>query len=239
MTQLHPEEIAKSIESGRYFSDAREWYAIRYLSPIFERSILAIICCIITLIFFIQFVRFFSIFPIQKSASVVVEVDDIIHQFPQVLPLNKKGYTAWQMIGVHLSKKYVAIRESYSYEGYYTKPGELQRHTIKRMSRNALWKSYQFNESTFNASSLVNTLGRYVKRTVIFPEKNVFEFKFVENVAAKLVIYFNTIDDDSLTNQQTTRRWKADIHYRLPQLMTGQEKPLSYLVTHYKVTELN
>ena len=127
--------IAKNVRSGRYFSDAREWYAIRYLTPITERTVLILVTMFALFAGCVALLASYHMFPLIKPYEVVLNVNDTMDHYTSIKRLGKQGVTTRQVVAQYLLENYVMVRESYDYKEFEPQFKRMQEASSKKVSR--------------------------------------------------------------------------------------------------------
>lgn len=226
--------IAKNIQSGQYYKDARDWYSFRYLAPITERSLLFVIMLVSIFSGVIAVITSNSMFPTTTEVPVVVKVDDSLEHYTAIHRLNEKSsdnVDPYNAVAQYLVEHYVRIRESYDYTQF-----EPQYLRMRGASSKKVFREFQQEMSLENPNSRTVRLGRHSTRTV-----QVVKFQFAEDneLMHKAWVTFETQTMGG--NQDAIKEmWAAEISFTMTDVATARSsKKMEFRVTNYKVKKLS
>lgn len=251
------DEISKSlmrqIKDGRYFSDAREWYSLRYLMPVPERSLLIFITTLSLIAGMVATWTSYSMFPIIRPYEVIIKVDDSKDNFSVIRRLTEPGLTTRQSIAKYLLQDYVMTREAYDYKEF-----KQQFLRMKEASSKKVYREFERDMSTSNPNSRTVNFGKYMTRSVkILSSAFAEEGRYTEKAA---VVFETTVVGKK--GEKSIERWGAHISYTLEDInkivkereqankedkkATEEENTtksgknrLEFIVTSYKVQKLS
>lgn len=239
----------KQIKDGRYFSDAREWYSLRYLMPVPERSLLIFITALSLVAGMVAVWTSYSMFPVVRSYEVIVKVDDSLEHYSVIQRLTEENLTTRQSIAKYLLEDYVKVRESYDYTNF--QPQFLR---MKEASSKKVYREFENEMSTSNPNSRTVNLGKYTTRDV-----TILSFAFAEEgrYTEKAAVIFETTVIGR-KGEKSVERWGAHISYTMEDIdkiiKRRKEKEmgdntsssdgsdndrLEFYVTNYKVQKLS
>lgn len=238
----------KQIREGRYFSDAREWYSLRYLMPVPERSLLIFITILSLIAGMVAVWTSYSMFPVIRAYEVIVKVDDSLDHYSVIKRLAEPNLTTRQSIAKYLLQDYVITRESYDYQNFGP-----QFARMKEASSKKVYREFEHNMSTANPNSLTVNYGKYTTRSV-----KILSFAFAEEgrYTEKAAVIFETTVVGR-KGETSVERWGAHITYTLEDInkviqerkarkAVGKENSgnpednrLEFIVTNYNVQKLS
>lgn len=214
-------EIAESIRSGRYFSDARAWYRAVYIGPISERTFFLIIALIAGLVAVFSVKAVMNLMPMHSKLQLVLPQRGE-ERVPRLVKLKQSAsQTAADALERYFVLRYIDAREGYS---------------AQLFAENALFVYGQSDQATYNAyyaaaenpQGFAATLGELGVRRVTVKGVKVDHEKPQRDGQGKLVdgglvkgsarVRFSTdtLSGDALTTEQ----WVATISYHYTPLMT-------------------
>ncbi len=226
--------IAKNIQNGQYYKDAREWYSFRYLAPVTERSLLFVITLVAILSGIIAVVTSKSMFPTMTEVPVVVKVDDAIDHYTAIHRLSDRdatGVIPYNAVAQYLVEHYVRIRESYDYTQF-----EPQYLRMRGASSKKVFREFQQEMSLENPNSRTVRLGRHSTRTVLVTK---FQFAEDNDLMHKAWVTFET---ETMGGGQDAIKemWAAEISFTMTDVDTARDtKKMEFRVTNYKVKKLS
>lgn len=225
--------IAKNIRNGRYFADARDWYARRYLVPISERSLLILLTIIAVIAGSVAAISSYQMFPVVSPYELVTHVNDSLEHFSTIKRLEKKGLTTRQVVAQYLLENYVVTRESYNYKAF-----EPQFKRMRAASSKKVFREFKQEMDLKNPLSRPLIYGKDVTRGV-----KVLSFAFDKvgrHTEAAAVVFETIVKSDMPKGEESVERWGAHIEYTLSDIDEAMKtKKIEFIVTNYKVKKLS
>lgn len=196
----------RQIKDGRYFSDAREWYAVRYLMPIPERSLLLLITSFSLIAGMVAVWTSYSMFPVIRPYEVIIKVDDSKDNYSVIRRLTEPNLTTRQSIAKYLLQDYVTVRESYDYKEFGPQFARMREASSKKV-----YREFEQEMSTSNPNSRTVNFGKYMTRsTKVLSSAFAEEGRYTEKAA---VIFETTVIGKK--GEKSVERWGAHISYTL------------------------
>lgn len=161
--------VKESAVDGTYFKDALDWYLLRYVSPLCDRTVMIFVAAIgaISLFFLIQIID--GLFPLVEKVPIVIRSKDQSLYTPFIKPLRSEesgALTVDDAIAKYLLSIYVNDRESYDYRKSEVEDVNLKFNRMKNTSSYSEYKNFQLFMSKDNADSPLNQFGHNIYRTV-------------------------------------------------------------------------
>ncbi len=180
LRELTPEEVEErkeycdfvknSAADGSYFKDALDWYLVRYVNPLCDRTIMVCVAIIavISLYNLSQIVSF--AFPLVQKVPIVIRAQDESKYEPFIRPLkdanDRSTLTVDEAVAKYLLAVYVNERESYDYRKGDVNDVNLKFTHMKNTSSSKEYKNFQAFMSKDNPDSPANNFGRNIYRNV-------------------------------------------------------------------------
>lgn len=110
--------MAKEIENGNYFLEARKWYNDIFLYPARDAALMLLSSLFFVVMAGIVVYNITSIFPLSRSVTVVVPMENTVDFYPTLHRVAEKGKSTRDAVAESLGAKYVKARESYNVGRY-------------------------------------------------------------------------------------------------------------------------
>jgi type IV secretory pathway component VirB8 len=216
-SEIFPTDTAKvrrDLESGEYFTNARQWYDTLYHNMLGERSLFIIITLFSAITIFLSLVVYSSMFPLNRGVPYVMRTDKISDDIITVSPLRQSPEESLGFaVSRFLVNNYVITREKYKYDVV-----DLERRfaRIKATTSEEELVQYLAEVSPENPASPHNKYGRDWTRTVGL-QTVTLDLQAKPNQAK---VYFYT--DLTKGPEKQTNQWLATIAFRFPPLTVDQ-----------------
>lgn len=229
--------IAKYIEDGVYYQDARTWYNQKYLSMISQRARIRVIIFIIAAAF-LGMLYTYSLNVVSKKYPFPIYAYDETEYFPHIKPLSYDKEPITNSVSRYLLKKYVEFRENYNYSDYTGEGRDIQIKRIQSLSSRKVLKQYlDYIDPEANPQSPLVLYKLHSTRQV-----TVTDVKFINHDEAE--VYYN-VDlknngDFTLTTENSTTQWKALISFKLSDIakVVNKKQKLAFVVINYQTIKL-
>jgi len=250
-------DIARSIEDGSYYEDAQDWYNIKYLYPVVERTFFIFLTSISVICSVIAAFILYSFLPLTTHIPVAVSNNDPVSQYTAISKMTKDvGYSdADGVVQKYLIRKYVESYEEYDYQNNFAKMSA-NSNFISSFSNDYIKNTYAFFSSLRNPESFRLKYREHTLREIKVEdaqiriekstpetkkhtdkEGNVIEYPQFNNTA---FITFNSIETNK--NGVNITKWKARIDYAYNAITFIRSKknflPLYFQVEDYQSTEI-
>lgn len=256
-------EIAKSIESGDYYENAKQWYSQKYLMAHIERSYVIILAFFAIIISIISFNVIVGFLPLSKKVNFAVSISDQSDYFATIQHIGPRNEPyPDHSVSELLTSHFVDAWESYDYEDDYAKLVATTNSIEQFATPDILLK---YKQETYNLGNLNSQKVRYrnyVKRDIKVLDnrttrnrttyrlqgghKQKIDRKRIDNgidpasEPYKATILFDATEI-SETGQKTTR-WKAEIDFYYTNVSYDTEKgefnPIQFEVIGYKSSQI-
>lgn len=143
--------ITEMVRSGKYYEDAYEWYADKYLKPSSQRSILALFVLFAVVINYFAFDILSNIDDKNFNPSAMVYIDDTINKRLKLIEPNNIDQDSALAIAEYFLKIYIKKYESYNYSDFQT-----NNDFIKKYSNRAVLSKYYKYTQLSNIESPIN-----------------------------------------------------------------------------------
>ncbi|HLD77062.1 MAG TPA: VirB8/TrbF family protein [Rickettsiales bacterium] len=248
------EFVKDSVENGAYFKDALNWYFLRYVNPLCDRTLMgfaAIISCI-ALYFLTQIIS--GIFPLIEEVPIVIRDHDSSTLRPMIIELKaqeiNKEISADELVAKYLVTTYVKNRESYDYRNSDVSAVNNKFNYIKNNSSYGEYKNFQLFMSRENTTSPLNNFGRNIYSTVeissiIFTKRqekdyyNKLKSIFAQKIPSEAEIRFtnitHTFDADG-TKKEQREDYLARIKFKFAGLdRNAKSGMLNFIINEYNL----
>lgn len=189
------EFIKNSVKDKSYFKDAMDWYYLRYVKPLCDRTLMGFTAIIAatSLYFLAQIIS--NTFPLVEQVPIVIRDHDSSIYRPVIHELKDKNLKGIANVdesaAKYLVSTYVIDRESYDYRKSEVKDVNIKFSRVKNVSSYGEYKNFQLFMSKDNAESPLNNFGRDVYRTTEISSV-VFAATKPKNYISQLKTLFST-----------------------------------------------
>ena len=230
-------QVADSVRSGDYYSDAMAWYQTKYHSPMPERCLFIVITALAIATTFFSVRAVLGLFPLTNETPIAIYRANIDNTTARMVSLARDGGDVNAPLRKYFVSDYVLTRERYV-------PQLLEQHVrhIKHLSSPAVYKAYRKYIAVSNPKSPVVQYERHTVRNVAVRTIRITPADKSDDDRGH---YYNaTVEFEAVTvsiDENNTSRWVAELEFRYLDLEvnqdTGAESPMEFLVTSYAVRE--
>lgn len=241
-------EIAEKVRSGEYFKEAWDWYALKYILPVSQRTFFIFVTLLSVVITFFAFHVFTSFLPIVTKVPIVVGnpsmADDYAHLYP--LPVPEDTDPNLPVIE-YLVRGYVTRWEEYDFDNIDNRKAYLnnfsaaplkeeieKRYDIRNLNSPVL----KFRDHT--ERSIRITSYALEKSEAFAVENNSEKDMLAVNIPYRAVVEFESEEKNVLGT--TTKKWMAEVKFTMSPVYFDKEKntfrPLDFLVSSYRVSPI-
>lgn len=240
---------AEKIEDKTYFKDALNWYFVKYLSPISERSILIGLCLISLFSGLIIYLIINAMFPLVENVPVILQERDSSKYAPIVRELNAKKDrldNINEAVARHLVNEYVRERESFDYS-----EGNIEAYNKKLLimqnnSSASILKDFKEINDINSKSSPLKYFGRNVTRDIeiigfeyvrkkdgglLNKIKNSFLFKKASNEA---IVTMKLVTKTLGKTIVKVQRVRVSFYFNGIEKKDGEFSSVKFFITEYK-----
>lgn len=218
--------IKESVNDGRYFKDALDWYFFRYVTPVCDRMLLIFGAILASVVLYCLYIMIDSAFPLVEKDPIFIEAMDQSRYFPNLVELKPKegrfGYdpevkNVDEAVLKYLLTVYIKNRESFDFSKAEILEVNEKFNRIKNTSSAEQYRNFQLVMSKDNPDSPIQNFGQNVKKTVEIESVKFLRQK-EEGIASKAISYLST----QLPNEAEVR-FKAVTKTTSEDLVTKEE----------------
>lgn len=218
-------QVTQDVESGKYFSEAKEWYHHIYIKPASECALMYIFAMGAIALWCITIFNLYSVFSYNKDITIVARLNNTIDYYPK---LKRLADHYDQDIIKFMASNYVKAKESYV-------PNDFQNNYkfIYRNSSKEVFDKYKQYIAPSNPKSPLVLYGWQGKITVDIKE-------VLYNDDKNLTVMFTKKGYDNYNKLLFTQNLKALIKYRMENIdfKTKKESRINFAVDGYSVNEV-
>lgn len=204
---LPDEDLARRVEDGSYFRDARLWYDHLYIGPISQRVFFIIVSGFAVLFFIMAILAVTSLLPLSPRIPFVYRNDDFLVHIPNMQRFKAPGEEANPALIRYYLRTYVQMRE-----GYNARRFNLNQKFVRHYSSTSEESEYVQSISRSNPQSPLRRYGR--ESDVVVEVKRINYDR--EALPYRATIDFSTIVMSKEKQQKTD--WTATIAFEYTDL---------------------
>lgn len=191
--------IKESVDSGKYFKDALDWYFFRYVTPICDRTLLIFGAIVAAVVLYFLYQMIQSAFPLVERDPIFIKSVDQSRYFPSLVRLKpKEGQPNYdpaitnidEAVAKYLLTVYLEDRESYDFSKAEISDVNLKFNRIRNTSSAAEYKNFQLFMSKDNPNSPIQNFGQKVVKSVKIDSVH-FIKKTPQNLFEKAQAFFS------------------------------------------------
>ncbi len=253
-------EIAKMVEDGQYFRDAKDWYHSKYNFPVIERSFCIMFSIMAFIIMIVSVNILMSFFPLEKKIPISVVIADPSQTYSTLKKLSPKRDSDPDLVlQDHLLFKFVETFENYeptyknqkinkniTYTSTYAaeKISELYSSLVDLQNPDGYIIRYR-NASriaTLDRKSLLIN-GKTIKQLELLEPEERVRMNAENNIHdATLDFTINEIYSSNKENTEYTSKYRAYIKYVYTNIsydrVAEDFRPLDFKILEYKTVEI-
>lgn len=169
---VNTDEMRDKLQDGTYYTEARRWYDVLYISPISERIFFIVVTTCAAFVFLFAFIGLIELLPIKPRVPFVYYAKNMWDEYPWMQRLKRPQ----DPIDPALMKFYITeyVRR---HEGYKESDFLLNQMFIRNYSEPGIFNEYQRLIHPENPRSPIRTYGRsaalyvYVRSYDVFPNQ--------------------------------------------------------------------
>jgi len=225
--------IQRYVDIGDYFTDARQWYAYKYLLPYTLRTLAFIFFAIAALAAYIMFNLY------QQESEVKIQpfpmfAYDSVNYYPRAKPISNVKEPINISVARYLSSEYIKFRESYNFKNLENETSKtVLRNKIKSLSSRKVYNEYlDYIDPVKNPNSPIII---YKDTKEIEVQIDSVELMGQWDFPETAKITFSKIENDG--DNKVVTKWNADISFTMLDLDKKNENGssnLSFTITYYK-----
>jgi len=160
--------IKASVANGAYFKDARDWYILRYVYPVCERTMLFFIAAFAGAIFYILATTIMLSLPIKQEVPIIIRPTDQSKYFPVIKKLKDSVdlQNVDEAVSKYLVTEYLKKREGYDFRRTNLEDLNKQLKYVKNNSSLQEYEKFQSFLSKENQDTPIKYFGRDFQRIV-------------------------------------------------------------------------
>lgn len=215
--------LQKHIQSGEYFEDARNWYNIKYLYPLTERSFFILSVIIILMFSFSISITLYSAFPIIKRINYTIS-SKINNAYTRVIHANYLHDPLTSVIDIML-RNYIVHRERYNYDRL-----ESQLNFMLNNSSRLVYRKFTNLMDIDNPLSPIVRYQDYIRRYI-----SINSVKYLNNDQAEIT--FESKAEDNNGKLVEHMLWKSIINFEIDNINTNlaPNSRFYFTVTNYQI----
>lgn len=219
--------LQEYIKSERYFQDARSWYYHKYVTPLFQRSIMLLIGIVVVIMALSLglFVR--TLYPLSLTVPYYITIENQLDKkFAQVIAANNFPNDSLLSITDIFIRNYVERREAYNFVNI-----ENQEQFVQNNSTKIVYRDFENYMSINNVNSPLIRYKHYARRDVKVISTNYNEDK------TEVVVTFSSKAIDNDGNVIENMVWQATINYDIDKIDLNLQPntTFNFTVTEYHV----
>jgi type IV secretion system protein VirB8 len=244
--------IKASVADGSYFKDARDWYILRYVYPVCERTILFFIASFAGVIFYILAATISSSLPIKQEVPIIIRPTDQSKYFPVIKKLKDSVElrNVDEAVSKYLIAEYIKKREGYDFRKTNLEDLNKQLKYVKNNSSLQEYSNFQNFLSKDNKNTPINYFGRDFQRivdidSVTFVTQNVGTLiekarDFVKaEVPSEVSVRYRVTTKINSVNV-SSERYLVKIKFKFSGIKAdkGPDSKLDFMVIGYKIYKI-
>lgn len=241
-------EIADKVRSGDYFKEAWDWYALKYILPVSQRTFFIFVTLLSLAVTFFSIQVFTSFLPIVTKVPIVVGNPAMSDYYAHLYPLPVAEDTDPNLPVIeYLTRNYVTRWEEYTYDSI-----ENRKNYLLNFSDAALKSEIEKRYDIRNLNSPVLKFRDHTTRSIRITsyslekseafavENNDDKDMLAVNIPYRAVLEFESEEKNVLGT--TTKKWMAEVKFTMSPVYFDKEKnafrPLDFHVTSYRTSPI-
>jgi type IV secretion system protein VirB8 len=217
--------VREYVENGEYFTEARKWYKMKYITPLSYRSMSWCATALFIFLVLVLVININNLLPLERRLQYAIDVDGAIEKNARIIKADGINNTPLHSVLDVILRDYVKAREQYDYDNIAN-----QLDYVKNTSTRIVFKQYYNYLSIDNADSPVLRYQRDARRTI-----KVTDVKFIDDNTA--TINFTSEGKDMTGAIFENMSWTALVDFESDKinLDLGTGAPFNFVVTEYKL----
>lgn len=222
--------ICKYVKSKQYFTDARNWYAHKFVYSISERSFIAILCSVYS-VCAILILSFMSQIDPSDSYTYLVKIKDITRNYADIRSLGSVKENPQDKIDKYMLSLYVTHREQYDFAIL----NKILNGEILFLQTNSSPQEYQKYLNEISYHNVASPLYLYQDTVTINAKiEKIILHKNDDNQIKKADVYFTTRTLNIASNNSQTKNYVVNISYIIDNVEEDLTKEdLNFKVLNY------
>lgn len=238
-------EIAEKVRTRSYYKEAWDWYALKYIYPLSQRTLFIFVTLAAITVTISALIIVYDFYPLKVRVPVAVDISDMGLDYAQLVKMqvDAKGDPTVP-IADYLVRAYTTKIENYNF-----KQIDRQLRFLSQFSSPALMEEIQKRYDTRNLGSLILKYRDHTTRTIRITAMNMASDPLFDIAKAKQkdivlenVPYHATVDFESEEVNLlgvTPHKWQAAIDFTMSPITldkaTKTFKKLDFVVNSYSV----
>lgn len=231
-------EIAEKLRDGSYYKDALDWYSLKYIYPITERTLMVVfailgLCALIPIM-----TLYFSVHGVNSKVAFPIYAENTTDYVSVMQPLVKGEESAQEAVARYLISDYVISREQYVRKDISAEKLKYLQKKIRVSSTKNVLNEYFAYTNELNPYSPAM---RYSDHTDRFIEINSLQFLDNDQTSGKAKVVFVSREVTASNKKGAVSTWEVIVNFRLPDVATIAKNgaPLRFLVSYYKARPID
>ncbi len=215
-------DIAKQVDNGVYFEDAKEWYQQKYMYPVIERSFFLLLTTIAIFISIMAALVLVDFLPLVRHMPLIVKNDNTVETYVTIRNLAKESgqvdatkEDANNTLIKYLIEKFVESHETYDYTNNFALLGRNVTY-IKQFSTQEVFNKYKYYVSMSNPNGLILKYREHTKRNIKVMRET-FTIRQSKNPSLYTVDVKFTANELNVNRAEPTT-WNARANIRLSEI---------------------
>lgn len=251
----YKDSIKSSVSNGTYFKDAFDWYCVKYLKSIVDRTFFIFLSIMGIIIIYCVVKIVTSILPLKEDIFIAIREKDLTKYQTTIhdLSKSKEAKSTDESILEYLLCNYVKERESHNYKSANIEDVNVKLKKIENNSSADVFNEFKYFMSAEYENGPYYYFGQNVETSI-----KIDSFKFIRaertKMIDKIIDYFNVrlmpikaevfyTLNTKIGDKVTSERKKAILSFKFTGIEydeeTGKYLPVKFVVTNYENYSLN
>lgn len=208
----HDDSLARRIENGEYFDEAREWYHLLYTRPISQRIFFIIVACFAGLFMVVAVTSVLNLLPIVPRVPFAIYTQSMDENIPSMQRFKGAGESADPAIMRFYLTSYIQRKEGYSANKLTANRAFVMQHSLPEVGN-----AYLRGIDQANAQSPLRLYGQTRSLAVEIHQVQFLKQPAESAAAQQAQIDFSTIVMTNESQQKTD--WTALVSYEYTNLV--------------------
>ncbi len=246
----YSEIVASIYDEKLYFQDAINWYCLKYLNAISERTFYIVLSIMSFFICILLYLTIDSIQPLKEQFPVLIMQKDSVNYFSTITPLKPENitYNSNEAILRFLLLNYVRTLFDHDYKQGNIEDLNTKLTKIKLYSTDELYQRYrtdfnQISSKMFNKrvdqKILINSF-KFIEKQEKNGKKKFLSYLF-SKIPTEAEIYYKIVFNNYATNQQKISTGKIILDFKFESVsynnLKGEFTKPILIVTDYKIID--
>lgn len=230
-----PKNVARLIENGQYYKDARDWYSQMFLYPVTERALMLVVCLLVMFALLIMYTSIRSLYPLNSQLPFAIFSSwNSDEYYPELKKLADTMIDSEKVLKDYFIVNYVKDREEYSppVDDVQTKINQNRHSRIRQQSNKRVQRTYNELIDIYNSNSPYQIYGYDTTRRIL---DDTIIVNYDKENPGLAVVNFTTEERKGTKSKKTN--WEATIAFSLTDInvVLDTETELKLVVREYDV----